>query len=153
MEGTLSDYFDNDLVKNVIFKDCAVSGDVVFADCDGLIDFSANFDATDKDLNNLLLDYDFDPLKEQRYNVDLSGCDNLEHVRIENGQIVSSVDLSNCSTLKRFSILDLYYDNVDKVNGATLNICGSPNIVYAHIGLRGLKELDISDCPHLISAS
>ena len=145
--------FDNDLVKNVIFEDCAVSGDVVFADCDGLIDFSAYFDAADKNLNNLLLDYDFDPLKEQRYNVDLSGCDNLDHVRIENGQIIASVDLSNCSMLKSCSILDLRYYDLDKISGATLNISGSPNIEYAFIGLRGLGELDISDCPHLISAS
>jgi hypothetical protein len=145
--------FDNDLVKKVIFEDCAVSGGVVIADCDGLIDFSAYFDAANKNLNNLLLDYDFDPLKEQRYNVDLSGCDNLDYVRIENGQVIASVDLSNCRMLKGFSIIDLYYYGEDKINEATLNICGSPNVEYAHIGLSGLKELDISDCPHLISAT
>ncbi|MBO4845895.1 MAG: hypothetical protein J5525_06245, partial [Lachnospiraceae bacterium] len=94
----------------------------------------------------------FEAMKEQRYSVDLSGCDNLDYARIEDGQLISSVDLGDCGKLNAFSIFELYYYGEDNINDeATLNICGSPNIKYATVGLRGLKELDISDCPYLIS--
>ena len=144
--------FKNVSVENVSFDECAVSGDVVFADCDGLKSFDAHFDPADNDMINIFYgDYDpeyFEDMKEQSYSVDLSECDNLDWVDIENGQVITSVDLGNCSMLNWFSISDLYYydENEEK-----LNICGSPNIKYANIGLRGLKELDISDCPNLIS--
>ena len=146
----------NDSVENVTFDGCGVIGDVVFADCDALKDFYADFDPADQDMiNHFYGVYDpeyFEAMKEQRYSVDLSGCDNLDYVRIEDGQLISSVDLGDCGKLNAFSIFELYYYGEDNINDeATLNICGSPNIKYATVGLRGLKELDISDCPYLIS--
>ena len=135
----------NNSVENVEFDDCGVSGDVVFADCDGLTYFHAYYDVT-----NLDIDADFDYMKEQSYSVDFSGCDNLDHVWLENGQVVSSVDLSNCGKLRSISIYDLY--TKDDVPETTLDISGCPNIEDARI-LEGIRELDISDCPHLISAS
>ena len=137
--------FKNNSVENVEFKDCGVSGDVVFADCDGLIYFHAYYDVT-----NLNIDTDFDYMKEQSYNMDFSGCDNLDDVWIENGQVITSVDLSNCSKLRSISIYDLY--TKDNIPETTLDISGSANLEEARL-LRGIRELDIRDCPHLISAS
>ena len=150
--------FRNAHVENVTFEYCALGGDVDFSDCDGLINFEADFDPNADALFNDLYDdgYDhdyFDALSEQSYNVDLSGCDNLDYARIKNGQVINSVDLSDCSVLRVISLSDLYYYGEEAINEATLNISGSPNIEYAHINLWGINELDISDCPHLISAT
>ena len=86
---------------------------------------------------------------EQSFSIDLSGCDSLERVFVHNTGIISSVNLSNCSMLREISLSD-WRDKSDEI---TLNISGCPNIDYAHIGLNGLKELDISDCPLLISVT
>lgn len=134
--------FKNNSVENVDFDDCGVSGDIVFADCDGLNHFHAYYDVKNAD---------YDYMKEQSYNVDLSGCDNLDYASIENGQVISSVDLSNCSKLRSVAISELY--TKDHIDETTLNICGSPDIEEVYLITRGISELDISDCPHLISAS
>ena len=144
-------HFKNNSVENVTFYKCAACGDVVFADCDGLIDFDADFRPDDYDLDWVLDDYKadyFDALMEQSCNIDLSGCVNLVRARVYNTGVITSIDLGNCSMLRRIILTD-WHDKSDKIS---LNICGSPNIDYAHIALSGLKELDISDCPYLISA-
>lgn len=139
--------FKNNSVENVTFDDCAVCGDVIFADCDGLKNFEAGFR-----VDKLYIDADYSYLKEQSYNIDLSGCDNLDCVDIENGQEIASVDLSNCNMLRTIWIHDLFLIR-DNISEFSLNISGCPNVEKASFGLLGLSELDISDCPHLISAS
>ena len=138
--------FKNNSVEYVEFGECGVNGDVVFADCDGLTEFRAEFDVTD-------LNFDSDYPKELNCNIDLSGCDNLDWLLVssEKEQILTSVDLSNCSKLRSFSIYD--FDHYDINTELTLNISGCPNIKEAHIPAKRVQELDISDCPYLISAS
>lgn len=138
-EFTKGILFDNDSVENVSFGyvfngTCGVSGDVVFADCDGLVGFSA----------------EFCNMKEQNYSVDLSGCDNLDWVSITDEQVITSVDISDCRKLRSFTIYD--YDHHDEPE-LTLNISGCPNIDEVNLGSERLKKIDITDCPHLISAS
>ena len=130
--------FESDQVQKVDFDDCGVAEDVVFADCDGMTYFHAYFASRNSD---------YGYLREQSYTVDLSGCDNLDQVSIEDGQAVSSVDLSNCGKLREFLVFDLY-----EPAPTTINISGCPNIEEARVS-RGVSRLDISDCPHLISAS
>ena len=130
--------FDSDQIQNVDFDDCGVSDDVVFADCDGLTDIHAYFASRNTE---------YSYLRERSYTVYLSGCDNLDHVNIENGQVVSSVDMSNCANLREFRVVDLY-----EPAATTIDISGCPNIEEARIS-RSVSSLDISDCPHLISAS
>ena len=144
--------FKNNSVEDVNVDECAACGEVVFADCDGLMDFDADFHPDDYDLDWVLDDYKFDyfeALMEQSFSIDLSGCDSLERVFVHNTGIISSVNLSNCSMLREIILSD-WRDKSDEI---TLNISGCPNIDYAHIGLNGLKELDISDCPLLISVT
>ena len=136
--------FDNDNVENVTFEDCGVSGDLIFADCDGLVSFYAYFDTDDLDF-----DKDYAYLKEQNYSIDLSGCDNLDHVSIDSGLSLSSVDLGNCCMLRYVYICDLYSNNEE----ITLNICGSTSINHLNLLSTGFKVIDISDCPYLIAAS
>lgn len=143
----------NNSVENVTFDNCATGGDVVFADCDGLKSFDAEFHPTDRDLIQFINDHDpeyFESMTKQSYNVDLSGCDNMDSFRLSNRQVITSVDVSNSSTLRSFTILDWRDDDVDEI---TLNISGCPNIEEAYIGSEGVKEIDIRDCPHLISAT
>jgi hypothetical protein len=74
-------------------------------------------------------------------------------ISIEKEQTIPSVDLSNCSKLRSFAIYefgDYYGDNKKEI---TLNISGCPNIEEANIASLHVQELDIRDCPHLISAS
>ena len=143
--------FKNNSAEDVTFDSCATGGDVVLADCDALKDFSAEFDHTDKDLINFTNDdreY-FEAVNKQSYNVDLSGCDNMDSFRLSNRQKIASVDVSNCSMLSSFTILD-WRDDADEIK---LNISGCSNIDDAYIGSEAIKEIDISDCPHLISAA
>lgn len=132
--------FKNDSVEYIEFGycgngECEGSGDFVFADCEKLFWLRAEFDSE----------------QERKFSVDLSGCDNLDWFLIssEGEQLVTSVDLSNCSTLRSFAISDR--NNVDDTE-ITINISGSPNIEEVSLP-EGIKEIDISDCPHLISAS
>ena len=144
--------FKNNSVEDVNVDECAACGEVVFADCDGLIDFDADFHPDDYDLDWVLDDYKYDyfeALMEQSFSIDLSGCDSLERIFVHNTGIISSVNLSNCSMLREINL----YDWRDKSDEITLNISGCPNIDYAFIGVNSLKELDISDCPLLISAT
>ena len=130
--------FESDQVQKVDFDDCGVAEDVVFADCDGMTYFHAYFASRNSD---------YGYLREQSYTVDLSGCDELDNVNIENGQVVSSVDLSNCGKLREFWVADLF-----EPAATAIDISGCPNIEEARIS-RSVSRLDISDCPHLISAS
>ena len=137
--------FKNDSVGYVEFGycnngECEASGDLVFEDCDSLYWFRGEFESE----------------QERSCNIDLSGCDALDWLLISNDheQIITSVDLSNCSTLSSFEIygFDSYSDSGVKPE-LTLNICGCPNIEAAYILTNRVQELDISDCPYLISAS
>ena len=138
--------FKNDSAEYVEFGycgtgECIANGDLVFKDCDSLNSFRAEFDTQE-----------FDTEQEHSCNINLSGCNKLDWLTIwsENNQRVPSIDLSNCSKLSSFSIYDLHYgDEIAKIN---LNISGSPNINRIDLP-NGIKELDISDCPHLIAAS
>ena len=138
--------FKNNSVEYVEFgycggHECVASGDFDFKDCDSLSGFNLELDT-----NN------FDIMQEQSCNIDLSGCNNLEWVSIwsEREQRVPTINLSNCNKLRSVSVYDLHHG--DDVAEITLNICGSPNIDYVLLP-NGIKKLDISNCPHLISAS
>ncbi len=138
--------FKNDSAEYVEFGycgngECVANGDLIFKDCASLNSFRAEFDTQ----------Y-FDIEQEQSCNIDLSGCNNLDWLSIwsEDKQRVPSINLSNCSKLSSFAIYDLHYgDEIAEIN---LNISGSPNINNINLP-NGIKELDISDCPHLIAAS
>ena len=138
--------FKNDSAEYVEFGycgngECVANGDLIFKDCASLNSFRAEFDT-----------YYFDIEQEQSCNIDLSGCNNLDWLSIwsEDKQRVPSINLSNCSKLSSFAIYDLHYgDEIAEIN---LNISGSPNINNINLP-NGIKELDISDCPHLIAAS
>jgi len=130
-------FLNNDSVENIEFgtsgfRECEASGDFVFADCDALNIFRAYFKSE----------------QEKSCSIDLSGCDNLDIVTISNDQVLTSADLSNCNKLRSFAIYD--YNEKVEIN---LNISNSPNIEEAFLRSRAIKKLDISDCPHLISAS
>ena len=144
---------NNNSVKKATFEYCAAIGDVVFSDCDGLNSFNAEFRPDDKDLISCLddlLDREYlEALQEKSCSIDLSGCENLDRVRVYNTGVIDSIDLSDCSMLAEISLID-WRDKSDKI---TLNISGCPNIVSAHLGLRCLKELDISGCTNLISVT
>ena len=138
--------FKNDSVESVEFGycgngECVANGDLIFKDCASLNSFRAEFDT-----------YYFDIEQEQSCNIDLSGCNNLDWLMIwsEDKQRVPSINLSNCSMLNSFTIYDLHYG--DEVADINVNISGSPNINIAKLAT-GIKELNISDCPHLIAAS
>ena len=70
----------------------------------------------------------------------------------ETEQTITSVDLSNCSKLRSFSIYE--FNKLNSVNKTeiTINISGSPNIESVVLS-ESINELDISDCPLLISAT
>ena len=134
---------NNDYVEKVEFGSqgfptCEFSGDFVFTDCDALYEFNASIDSE----------------QGRNCNIDLSGCDNLDWflICIETEQTISSVDLSNCSKLRSFSIYE--FNKLNSVNKTeiTINISGSPNIESVVLS-ESINELDISDCPYLISAS
>lgn len=132
--------FKNDTVEYIEFGycgngECEGSGVFEFADCEKLFWLRAEFDSE----------------QERNFSADLSGCDNLDWFLIsyEKGQNITSADISNCSKLRSFSLSDR--NNVDDTE-ITINISGSPNIEEASLP-EGIKEIDISDCPHLISAS
>ena len=135
--------FKNNYVEYIEFGycgngECEASGDLVFADCDSLFWFRGEFDSE----------------QERSCNIDLSGCDNLDWLTISGHreQIITSVDLSNCSKLRSFAISDDDYDPAE-ISELTLNISACPNIEDAYIWSIRLQEFDISDCPYLISAS
>jgi len=135
--------FKNDSVEYIEFGYCnyresEASGDLVFADCDSLFWFRGEFNSE----------------QERSCSIDLSKCDNLDWLLIsgETEQMITSVDLSDCSILRSFSIYDGDYDPED-ITELYLNISGCPNIEDVYIESIRLSELDISDCPHLISAS
>ena len=145
--------FRNDFVESVElgycgWGECLASGDLFFADCDKLSGFRAEFDPAEFNLE------ESDSMQELSFNIDLSGCDSLDWLTItsDKEQTITSVDLSNCSKLSTFNIYEWGYVGDDEKE-LTLNISGSPNIEGAKISSKRIKELDISDCPHLISAS
>jgi len=134
---------NNDYVEYVKFgsngyRTCEASGDFVLTDCDALYEFNADFESE----------------QGQNCNIDLSECDNLDWflISIETEQTITSVDLSNCSKLRSFSIYE--FNKLNSVNKTeiTINISGSPNIESVVLS-ESINELDISDCPNLISAS
>ena len=134
---------NNDYVEYVEFGSngflpCEASGDFVLTDCDALYEFYADFESE----------------QGQNCNIDLSGCDNLDRFLIstETEQTITTVDLSNCSKLRSFSIYEFNKFNSVNKTEITINISGSPNVESVVLS-ESINELDISDCPNLISAS